>query len=133
MVEDNKTVYVGEILWKKVVIKRLYLEAAEPHSADQPGAECRCKECLIRDGSITTIIKMQVLSPGVCPKGYKCRVPRVKVLECPETCISEYDRTFEYTEGDIVEVKNYNNDATEECNPGIHGFRNWADAKEYRL
>jgi hypothetical protein len=56
--------------------------------------------------------------------GDKCRCSKAEVLdiEGAEEAISWYDSNFIYHKGDIVEVKDFNQNRWIECAPGIHFF-----------
>jgi hypothetical protein len=56
--------------------------------------------------------------------GDKCRCSKAEVLdiEGAEEAISWYDSNFIYHKGDIVEVKDFNQNRWVECTSGIHFF-----------
>ncbi|MCK9447013.1 pentapeptide repeat-containing protein [bacterium] len=56
--------------------------------------------------------------------GDKCRCSKAEVIniEGAEEAISWYDSNFIYHKGDIVEVKDFNQNRWIECAPGIHFF-----------
>ncbi len=71
----------------------------------------------------------------------KCRANKAKVLRIenidgsiPENvteCVSNYDETFIYRIGEIVEVNDFDTDRWVECGPGIHHFMSRQEAVEY--
>lgn len=44
---------------------------------------------------------------------------------------SSYDKDFKYHVGDIITVPDFDEDAWEECAPGIHFFITETEAREY--
>lgn len=70
----------------------------------------------------------------------KCRCSKAKVLEIQNydgtrsdltSVASNYDPSFIYTVGEIVEVKNFDTNRWEECAPGIHFFITRDEAVKY--
>ena len=70
----------------------------------------------------------------------KCRCSKAKVLRIEDTegnildiksVRSNYDKKFIYTVGDIVEVKDFDNDRWNECSTGIHFFMTEQEAVNY--
>lgn len=69
----------------------------------------------------------------------KCRCSKAKVLSITnientaeyEEVISNYDKNFIYKVGEIVEVKDFNEDRWEECGNGIHFFITRDEAINY--
>lgn len=72
----------------------------------------------------------------------KCRCSKAKVLSitnldgtktCIKTVYSDYDEKFKYTVGEIVEVKNFDENRWHECAPGIHFWMDRIEAVEYNI
>lgn len=70
----------------------------------------------------------------------KCRCSKAKVLSitnldgtktCIKTVYSDYDEKFKYTVGEIVEVKNFDENRWNECTSGIHFWMDRIEAVEY--
>lgn len=64
----------------------------------------------------------------------KCRCSKAKVLEIEgglTEIASDYDADFIYRVGEIVEVKDFNEDRWSECSTGIHFFIDEEDARNY--
>jgi len=64
----------------------------------------------------------------------KCRCSKAKVLEIEgnlKSIESDRDNKFIYTVGEIVEVKDFDEDRWNECSTGIHFFINKEIAKKY--
>ena len=65
----------------------------------------------------------------------KCRCSKAKVLEIEgglQEISSDWDDTFIYKVGEIVEVKDFEEDRWEECSTGIHFFISKDDAISYQ-
>ena len=88
------------------------------------------------------IIKLEILADArrSSATGRKCRCDKAKVLEIQKPdgamsdCIevtSDYDNTFVYKLGEIVEVKNFDTDRFKECAAGIHFFVSREEAVRY--
>ena len=88
------------------------------------------------------IIKLEILADArrSSATGRKCRCDKAKVLEIQKPdgamsdCIevtSDYDSTFVYKLGEIVEVKNFDTDRFKECAAGIHFFVSREEAVRY--
>ena len=72
--------------------------------------------------------------------GRKCRCDKAKVLEIQNLdgskselleIESDYDSSFVYKIGEIVEVENFDEDRWNECSTGIHFFINRQEAVDY--
>ena len=69
----------------------------------------------------------------------KCRCSKAKVLSITDLentkefneVASDYDKSFIYKVGEIVEVKDFNNDRWDECSTGIHFFITRDEAVTY--
>ena len=70
----------------------------------------------------------------------KCRCDKAKVLSITkidgtsdgvDTVYSKYDETFAYKIGELVEVKDFDNNRWNECSTGIHFFLTRQEAVEY--
>ncbi len=70
----------------------------------------------------------------------KCRCDKAKVLSITkidgtsdgvDTVYSKYDETFAYKIGEIVEVKNFDDNRWNECSTGIHFFLTRQEAVKY--
>lgn len=69
----------------------------------------------------------------------KCRCSKAKVLSITsidgnviyDEAVSEYDGRFVYRVGEIVEVKNFNEDRWRSCATGIHFFITRDEAIQY--
>lgn len=69
----------------------------------------------------------------------KCRASKAKVLSITdkdrnpagESVESNWDSSFVYTVGEIVEVKDFDTDRWNECAPGIHHFITRDEAVKY--
>lgn len=89
------------------------------------------------------IIKLQITEDSLrsSATSRKCRCSKVKVLsisyldgtECSEGTIahSQTDFDFTYKVGDVLEVKDFNEDRWEECATGIHFFITREEAVNY--
>ena len=88
------------------------------------------------------IIKLEILSDAkrCSATGRKCRCNKAKVLNIQDVdgnildikeLSSDYDETFIYKVGEIVEVKDFCEDRWEECSQGIHFFINRQEAVYY--
>ena len=90
------------------------------------------------------IIKLEVCEDAKRSSGtsLKCRCSKAKVLEIQEltgeksnlkSVASNYDRSFLYNVGEIIEVSGFDDDRWNECSSGIHFFidRNMAVAYLY--
>lgn len=89
------------------------------------------------------IIKLQITEDSLrsSATSRKCRCSKAKVLsisyldgtECSEGTIahSQYDFDFTYKVGDVLEVKDFNEDRWEECATGIHFFITREEAVNY--
>lgn len=65
---------------------------------------------------------------------YKCRCSKAKVLEIEggiNFIKSDYDSSFSYMVGEIIEVSNFDEDRWNECSTGIHFFMSREMAKQY--
>ena len=69
--------------------------------------------------------------------GRKCRCSRAEVLEVTrgeerlEEVPSNFDPSFVYRVGEVVEVEDFDDDRTHECAPGIHFFLTPEEALAY--
>lgn len=89
------------------------------------------------------IVKLQITEDSLrsSATSRKCRCSKAKVLsisyldgtECPEGTIaySQYDSDFIYKIGDILEIKNFDENRWEECSTGIHFFITREEAVNY--
>lgn len=79
------------------------------------------------------IVKLEICEDAFRSSGtsLKCRCSKAKVLEIQnldgsksyvEKVHSNYDPSFTYTVGEIVEVKNFDKNRWDECSTGIHFF-----------
>ena len=88
------------------------------------------KKCR-RDVIVTLKITEDALRSSAT--GDKCRCSKAEVLdiEGAEEAISKYDNKFIYHKGDIVEVKDFNQNRWVECTSGIHFFMTKEEAIKY--
>jgi len=66
---------------------------------------------------------------------YKCRASKAKVLEIEDDLnkiASNYDPSFIYTVGEIVQVLNFDENRWSECSAGIHFFMSKKLAENYQ-
>lgn len=87
------------------------------------------------------IIKLLIMKDSLrsSATSRKCRASKVKVLAITdfkgkmqfEKTYSNYDRSFVYKVGDIIEIKKFNKDRWEECSNGIHFFITREEAIQY--
>lgn len=87
------------------------------------------------------IVKLLILddSKRSSATSRKCRASKVKVLEISniertkqfEEAISTYDDNFIYEKGEILEIKDFNEDRWNECSTGIHFFITRQEAVNY--
>ena len=88
------------------------------------------------------IVKLEICEDALRSSGTtrKCRCSKAKVLEIQNydgtrsdltSVASNYDHSFIYTVGEIVEVKNFDTNRWEECAPGIHFFITRDEAVKY--
>lgn len=92
---------------------------------------------------IEVIVKLQITEDSLrsSATSRKCRCSKAKVLsisyldgtECPKGTIahSQYDSDFIYKIGDILEIKNFDENRWEECSTGIHFFITREEAVNY--
>ena len=89
-----------------------------------------------------TIVKLEVCEDALrsSATSRKCRCSKAKVLGIENmdgttyhenTVCSNYDGTFVYTVGEVVEVKNFDTNRWNECAPGIHFFITRDEAVRY--
>lgn len=98
------------IAWKKCrnyIVKLKVLDDAKRSSAT--GRKCRCDKALVLEIQDTA--------------GYKVGLTKIR---------SDYDASFIYRVGEIVQVNNFNEDRFLECASGIHFFINRQEAVDYR-
>lgn len=88
------------------------------------------------------IIKLEICEDALrsSATSRKCRCSKAKVLEIQNidgtpsgltSVVSNYDHSFFYTVGKIVEVKDFDTDRWKECAPGIHFFLTRDEAVKY--
>ena len=88
------------------------------------------------------IVELEILSDArrCSATGRKCRCDKAKVLSIQNMdgsiaditeVASNYDSSFMYRVGEIVEELNFNEDRWNECSEGIHFFINRQEAVEY--
>lgn len=89
------------------------------------------------------IVELEILSDArrCSATGRKCRCSKVKVLNIQNLdgtiadikfVSSDYDESFVYEVGKIVEEPNFDEDRWNECSAGIHFFINRQEAVEYK-
>ena len=88
------------------------------------------------------IIKLEICEDALrsSATSRKCRCSKAKVLEIQDidgtpsgltSIASNYDHSFIYTVGEIVEVKDFDTNRWNECAPGIHFFMTRDEAVKY--
>ena len=88
------------------------------------------------------IIKLEIQEDALRSSAYgrKCRSSKVKVLAIENAdgsdsglteIASDYDKTFIYRVGEIIEEPNFDKDRRNECAPGIHFFITRQEAVNY--
>ena len=87
------------------------------------------------------IVKLLVLEDALRSSATtrKCRCSKAKVLDIAniegnvhfKEAVSDYDSSFIYRVGEIVEVDNFDTDRWNECSTGIHHFITRAEAVNY--
>lgn len=87
------------------------------------------------------IVKLLILEDAKRSSGTgrKCRCSKAKVLDIQDldgnsievVAYSKFDNTFKYKIGEVVEVKDFDENRFNECAPGIHFFINRQDAVNY--
>ena len=92
-------------------------------------------------GNVVLKLEIPAESPRVSTlTGTKCRAKRVKVLEAFDrlrNSVQEvgfeslYDHTFVYRLGEVVEVKDFDDDIRIACTQGIHFFSTRGEAERY--
>jgi hypothetical protein len=90
----------------------------------------------LHDGVIAKLQIPATAKRSNAPGGRKCRASKAKVisfLDCQETEIfSQWDKTFKYTVGEIVEPKEaFNINWWEECASGIHFYLSKEEAEAH--
>ena len=65
---------------------------------------------------------------------YKCRASKVNVLEIigADTAVSNFDESFIYKVGGVIEVTDFDGNRWNECSTGIHFFMSRQMAENYR-
>ena len=63
--------------------------------------------------------------------GRKCRAEKVEILTGEGQLVSLHDSKFSYHKGDIVEVKDYDDDIRVECSKGFHFFLTREEAEKF--
>ena len=68
-----------------------------------------------------------------CINGSKCRTNKAKItdMEGHDVLHSQYDKCFEYSLGQEIEIKDFNMMYNVECANGFHFFRTREEAKNY--
>ena len=146
--------------WKKAGGKRADLSNADLRGADLRGAKniddiiwnrftaVYPMQCLESGAFIgykkasRRIVKLEICEDALRSSATtrKCRCSNAKVLEIQNydgtrsdltSVASDYDHSFIYTVGEIVEVKNFDINRWEECAPGIHFFITRDEAVKY--
>ena len=125
------------------------LSRADLRVADLSGADGIPTICCPEEGSFIGfkkagdyIVKILILDDAKrsSAASRKCRCSKAKVLSITELDGSEtdvtevesnYDSSFVYRIGEIVEVPNFDDDRWSECAPGIHFFITRQEAVEY--
>ena len=96
----------------------------------EEGAFIAWKKC---EGDI--LVKLQITEDAKrsSATSRKCRASKAVVLKVfgTEIAISQHDSTFTYTEGQMVEVPDFDEDRWKECAPGIHFFITRKEAEDY--
>lgn len=87
------------------------------------------------------IVKLLILEDAKRSSGTgrKCRCSKAKVLDIQDilgnsidvVAYSKFDNSFKYKIGEVVEVKDFDENRFNECAPGIHFFINRQDAINY--
>jgi len=62
-----------------------------------------------------------------------CRTNKAIVKKCEGIQHSWFNSSFEYKEGDVIEVKEFNMQYNAECVEGIHFFRTKEEAEKYKI
>ena len=132
-------------------LRRAYLRRAELRRADLSDAEnvpfvqysCPDTGSFIGYKKANGyIVELEILSDArrCSATGRKCRCDKAKVLSIQNMdgsiaditeVASNYDSSFMYRVGEIVEELNFNEDRWNECSEGIHFFINRQEAVEY--
>ena len=95
----------------------------------------------VRDGYI---VKLEVTETAKRSSAYgrKCRCSEARVLAIEtadgqtadvQEVFSSHDKTFAYCVGEVVKVKNFDEDRSKECAAGIHFFITRQEAVDYEL
>lgn len=92
-------------------------------------------------GHEAVIVKLLILEDAKRSSGTgrKCRCSKAKVLDIQDIlgnsvdviACSKFNNAFKYKIGEVVEVKDFDEDRFNECAPGIHFFINRQDAVDY--
>ena len=130
-------------------LSRANLRWAKLRGANLSGADGIPTICCPEEGSFIGfkkagdyIVKILILDDAKrsSAASRKCRCSKAKVLSITELDGSEtdvtevesnYDSSFVYRIGEIVEVPNFDDDRWSECAPGIHFFITRQEAVEY--
>ena len=113
-----------------------------PYSCPDVGAFIGYKKAWVgKDPPTTAIVELEIMADArrCSATGRKCRCDKAKVLsitspdvkEHYESAFSDYDASFIYKVGEIVEVKDFDKNRWNECSTGIHFFINRQEAVDY--
>ena len=113
-----------------------------PYSCPDVGAFIGYKKAWVgKDPPTPAIVELEIMADArrCSAAGRKCRCDKAKVLsitspdvkEHYESAFSDYDASFIYKVGEIVEVKDFDKNRWNECSTGIHFFINRQEAVDY--
>ena len=113
-----------------------------PYSCPDVGAFIGYKKAWVgKDPPTSAIVELEIMADArrCSAAGRKCRCDKAKVLsitspdvkEHYESAFSDYDASFIYKVGEIVEVKDFDKNRWNECSTGIHFFINRQEAVDY--
>ena len=113
-----------------------------PYSCPDVGAFIGYKKAWVgKDPPTPAIVELEIMADArrCSATGRKCRCDKAKVLsitspdvkEHYESAFSDYDASFIYKVGEIVEVKDFDKNRWNECSTGIHFFINRQEAVDY--
>ena len=134
---DMSTVHNATEMFSGTGISYNMLDAFIPMACPREGAFIGYKRC--RSGRIVQL-EIPKDAKRFSAYGKKCRCDRAKVLniwtrdgEEAENAASSFNPGFVHRKGELVEVKDFDEDRFNECAAGIHFFMTRKEAEDYVL
>lgn len=133
----KRAVLRGTNLEQGTNLESAYLGGADLTDAKLPDFQLPTGELIgykkVRCGVVLTLEISEERTASLV--GSKCRCRSVKVLAANVEGAefrSIHDQNFVYRLGETITVENWSNDIRVECAPGIHFFRTYKEALDYR-